>query len=97
MIISFTISEILTLVVICCFRPCHPTAATMTLDDVLDENEKSIQDLGESTPVNFAWDTQIYTANQEPEPEPEPDLFPGGAGGDDDDIGDGGASGGGGG
>ena len=97
MIISFTISEILTLVVFCCFRPCHPTAATMTLDDVLDENEKSIQDLGESTPVNFAWDTQIYTANQEPEPEPEPDLFPGGAGGDDDDIGDGGASGGGGG
>ena len=96
MIISFTISEILTLVVICCFRPCHPTAATLTLDD-LDENEKSIQDLGESTPVNFAWDTQIYTSNQEPEPEPEPDLFPGGAGGDDDDIGDGGASGGGGG
>ena len=97
MIISFTISEILTLVVICCFRLCHPTAATMTLDDVLDESEKSIQDLGESTPVSFAWDTQIYTANQEPEPEPEPDLFPGGAGGDGDDIGDGGASGGGGG
>ena len=44
----------------------------MTLDDVLEENEKSIQDLGESTPVNLAWDTQIYTANQEPEPEPEP-------------------------
>ena len=95
--IHFTISEVLTLVVFCCFPPCHPTAATMVLDGVLDENDKSIQDLGESTPpVNFAWDTQIYTANQgpEPEPEPEPDIFLGGAGGDDDDDGDGAAGGG---
>ena len=68
----------------------------MTLDGVLNENEKSIQDLGESTPVNFAWDTQIYTANQGPEPELEPDFFLGRAGGDDDDDGDSGAGGGGG-
>ena len=66
----------------------------MTLDGVLDENEKSIQDLGESTSVNFAWDTQIYTANQGPEPELDPDFFLGGAGGDDDDDGDGRAGGG---
>ena len=95
--IHFTISEVLTLVVLCCFPPCHPTAGTMTLDGVLDENEESIQDLGESTPVNFAWDTQIYTAHQGPEREPEPDLFVGGAGGDNDDDGYGGAGGGGGG
>ena len=93
--IHFTISEVLTLVVFCCFPPCHPTAAIMTLDGILDEIEKSLQDLGESTPVNCAWDTQIYTANQGPEPEPDLDLFMGGAGGDDDD--DGGAGGGGGG
>ena len=68
----------------------------MTLDGVLNESEKSIQDLGESTPVNFAWDTQIYTANQGPEPEPEPDFFLGRAGGDGDDDGDSGAGGGGG-
>ena len=66
----------------------------MTLDSVLDENDQNIQDLGESTSVNFAWDTQIYTANQGPEPEPEPDFFLGGAGGDDDDDGDGRAGGG---
>ena len=48
--IYFTSSEVLTLVVFCCFPPCHPTAATMVLDGVLNENEKSIQDLGDSTP-----------------------------------------------
>ena len=64
----------------------------MTLDGVLDENDKNIQDLGESTSVNFAWDTQIYTANRGPEP--EPDFFFGGARGDDDDDGDGRAGGG---
>ena len=65
----------------------------MTFDSVLDENEKNIQDLGDSTTVIFAWDTCVYTANQGPGP--EPDLYPGGGGGNDDgnggvDVGQGG-------
>ena len=69
----------------------------MTLDGVLDENEKSMEDLGESIPINFVWDTQIYTANQGPEPKPEPDLFLGEARSDDDGDRDGRTGGGGGG
>ena len=70
---------ILALMISCCSLPCPPTATVMTFDGVLDENEEIVQDLGDSTSVNFAWDIQIYTANQGPET--EPDLFLGGGGG----------------
>ena len=79
-IMSPLVCVVLKFLVLCCSPPCHPTAETMTLYGVLDENEKSAQDLGEPTPISFAWDTKIYTANQGPEPEPEPDLFLGGGG-----------------